>query len=115
MYKSGIYNNDFFPMFKGELMVMNLFHQKTQMSVYDILDIIYPELCERDEDIVKLTEKGQNKFKLLELIDQNLFEQMPESTVIDDFDTFRIPLTSGLSISVDAVYQSKESCNLLLT
>lgn len=109
-YKSGIFNNDFFSMYPGELLIMKQFTEKRAFSVGDVMNLLYQDLVEKDQDISKMTNNGTEKSKLLEYIDQNYFDQVPEETVTDDFDTLHIPITSGFSLSVDAVHQSKEKC-----
>jgi hypothetical protein len=114
IYKSGVYMNDSFQLWKREMHLLRLMDNRKKICVQDILGMVYKDLAKNDDEVDKLTNNGKSKEKLLTYIDENYFEMVPEHTVLDDFDSFQIPITTGFSLCVDAIFGNTGiKCKLL--
>ncbi len=110
VYKTGVYSNDMFKLYDNEYELMVDFYRKKRVTVEDVVAVIYPDLSKANEDIIKISSNGKNIQKILEFIDQNYFETAPAEYMFDDLDSFQMTSVQGLSVSVDAIFDSREDC-----
>ena len=90
--------------------MVDFFHKK-RVSVEDVVAVVYPDLSKANEEIIKISSNGKNIQKILEFIDQNYFETTPAEYMFDDLDSFQMSTVNGFSVSVDAVFDSREDCS----